>query len=283
MPNLKINKKEEAYYWPLWFSKSLNIQEQAKAKKIIKKIQIAQVCLWRAFNIYDDFLDKDRKAPELLKANNYFRRYLDTHYKLKLPTDYYRLLNNYFNKLGEANKKELDQEKLIIKDGLVLTPKKIPKRESLLSLADKSFVLALGPIAILSFLGYKIKSKRVQSSLNFFRCALAAKQLSDDGQDWLVDLKAGRITGANMPILISALKTGVKLDFKNNLAVFYLLFASEAAPKIIKDLKTLCCQAEILINKGHESKNTIIFNKLIKPIQKACQKAQTFRNLVLEN
>lgn len=283
MLNKKINNKEGVYYWPLWFSKSLTAQEQNKIKKIIKKVQIAQSLLWQAFNIYDDFLDNEGKASELPKANNYFRYYLKIHYQLQLSSDYYKLLEKTFNALGKANQEELIQKKLQICNNSIIIPKKLPETAPLVLLADKSLVLALGPIALLSFLGYKIKDKKVQSTLRFFKCALAAKQLADDSQDWLSDLKIGLITNANIQILKTAQKTNVELNLKNNLATIYLLFANESAPIIINDLKTLCQQAENLINPGSEDKKTIIFDKLIKPIKDACRKAEEFRDLVLEN
>lgn len=282
MLNLKTKNKEEVYYWPLWFSKSLSASEQIKIEKIIKKVQSAQIFLWQAFNIYDDFLDNEAEACELPKANNYFRHYLKIHYELRLATDYYKLLEKIFNNLSTANQKELIQKKLQIKKGLILIPKKMPKINPVISLADKSLVLALGPIALLSFLGYKIKDKKVQSTLNFFKCALAAKQLADDSQDWLVDLQAGSLTRVNKQILSAAKKSGLSINLKTKLTVLYLLFVKEVAPKVISDLKILCRQAESFINQKNNKKETLIFNRLMGPIKVAYLKAEKFRTLVLE-
>lgn len=283
MKKTKINKKEEAYYWPLWFCKSLSISEQAKAKKIIKKIQIAQYYLWHAFNIYDDFLDGDSKSIELLTANNYFQKYLKIHYQLKLSSDYYKLFEITFDKLNVANKKEMTRKKLAVNNGQIIIPKRIPKKTALSALADKSLILALGPIAILSYLGYKVKNKRIQMTLIFFQHVLAAKQLCDDSRDWLDDLKNGLATNVNIQIIRTAKKTKTSLNLNVNLAAIHLLFAAHVAPKIIRDLKTLCRKAEQTINKEFSNTNTTVLRKLTKPILSACQKADKFRHLVLEN
>ena len=182
-----------------------------------------------------------------------------------------------------ANQKELTQKKLKINNNSILIPKKLPKIKDLKELANKSLVLALGPIALLSFLGYKIKSKKVESILNFFKCALAAKQLADDSKDWLNDLKAGLLTNVTSKILKFAAKTRTNINLKSDLSYIYLLFANEVAPGVIYDLKVLCDKAENSMSKNEPKNKAIILNKLIKPIKTACQKAEKFRNLVLEN
>ncbi len=282
MQNLRTNKKEGVYYWPLWLSKSLSAEEQIKIKKILKKVQSAQVYLWKAFNIYDDFLDNEGKISELPKANDYFRLYLKIHYQLNLAPDYYKLLEKTFNDLSIANKKELTQKKLTIINDSIFIPKKLPKINDLTVLADKSLVLALGPIALLSFLGYKIKSRKVQSTLKFFRFSLAAKQLADDSKDWLDDLKEGFLTTLTIKILKVVKETRTSLNLKNDLGSIYLLFADTIASKIIYDLRLLCSQAEDSLFKNGIGEEVVIINKLIKPILSACQKAEKFRNLVLE-
>lgn len=91
----KIN---ETYYWPLWSSKLLSPREQEKIKKIILPLSRAQVFLWRALNIYDDFLDGFGEPKKLLEANNYFRRFLEIHYRLNLSNNYYTFLNQVIKK-----------------------------------------------------------------------------------------------------------------------------------------------------------------------------------------
>ena len=44
--------------------------------------------------------------------------------------------------------------------------------------------------------GHGLRSKKVQSALDFFRHYLTARQLNDDVHDWQDDLEAGRITPA---------------------------------------------------------------------------------------
>lgn len=118
--------KEKTYYWPAWFSRLLPKTEQEKIKKILPKIQTTQILLWDALNIYDDFLDGEGKPEELPKANNYFRRYLETYYQFNLTPDYYHLFNQILNNLEKANLEETKEPKLKIENGLITIPKKLP-------------------------------------------------------------------------------------------------------------------------------------------------------------
>ncbi|MFZ4632370.1 MAG: hypothetical protein ACOYL8_04200 [Patescibacteria group bacterium] len=279
--NIKITN--DTYYWPLWFSKSLNRFEQNKIKVIIKKIQTAQLCIWEALNIYDDFFDGAGEISRLPQANVYLRQYLEIHYDLNLNKDYYKLLQITFDKLDRVNQAEISSKKLEIKNGLVILPKNISPNVDLKNLPNKSLVLALGSIAILSYLGYKIKDKKVKSTINFYKYALSAKQLADDSHDWLEDLNSGLITLANAPVLEAARRRGIKLNTKNEPLKAYLLFSEVASPIIIENLLSLCKLAKLEFKKLNFRKNDILSNKLIKPIELACNKAVKFRALLVEN
>lgn len=274
--------KEKVYYWPLWFSKLLSQREQKKIKKILPKLQIAQLFLWRALNIYDDFLDGEGKREELPKANNYFRRYLEIHYQLNLSSDYYKLFNKVISNLEKANVDEVLALKLQIKDGLVTTPKKLPNWKNIINLSDKSLVLAFGPLALLSALGYKTSGQKMKAGLNFFKYALTAKQLADDSYDWLEDLKDGFITAANTPILKAAERKHITLDFKDKPEILYLLFAQESSPIIITGIEKFCKKAKQEIKKINNKTTNSLISKLILPLEKSCQESKKFIQSALE-
>lgn len=256
--------KEKIYYWPIWFSRLLSPSEQKKIKVIIPRLQRAQIYLWRALNIYDDFFDNEGKRPELPQANSYFRKYLEIHYRLNLSNDYYKLLNRIFDKSDQANRNEI----------LTSTSK------NLNSLADKSLTLALGPLALLSFLNYKTTDKKFRATLNFFKYALSAKQLSDDSHDWREDLNKGLITYANEPVQQALKKRKLSITAKNSLPVGDLIFVAEAAPLIIAGLTSLCLKARQEMKTININPKNIILSKLIIPIEKACQESQRFQLLI---
>jgi hypothetical protein len=273
--------REKIYYWPAWFSKLLSKTEQAKIKKILPKLQIAQIFLWDALNIYDDFLDGAGKPAELPKANNYFRHYLEINYQLNLSSDYYKLFDKILGNLEEANIKEVSAQKLKIKDGLITIPKKLPNWKNVEHLSDKSLALSLSALALLFSLGYKTSDKKIKASLNFFKCALAAKQLADDSYDWLEDLKNGSITTANTPILKAAKRQKIKLNFKNEPEILYLLFAQESSPILIAEIENLCKMARKEMKKINNQPNNILLAKLIFPLEKSCQESKDFTQSVL--
>ncbi len=273
-------KKEKTYYWPFWFSKLLNKTEQQKIKTILPKIQAAQILLWDALNIYDDFLDGEGKPEKLPTANKLFRRYLELFYRLNLSNDYYHLFNTIFDNLDKTNTKEAGGMKLKIKNGLIAIPEKLPKPENIEHLSDKSLALSLSSLALLSFLGYKASDKKMKAATKFFRYALAAKQLADDSYDWLEDLKSGCLTAANTPILKAAGRKGLKLDLKDKPEILYLLFAQESSPIIIANIEKLCLMARKEIRKINGEPDNALLANLISPLENACRESRTFTRSV---
>lgn len=286
--------KKEVYYWPLWFSQILTPGDRQKIKKLLPKLQQAQIYLWQALNIYDDFLDDEAKKENLPIANKYFRRYLEIHYRAGLSNDYYKLFDRIFNNLDNANRKEVLALHLKVKNGKVIIPKRMNLKNKInknnpedathgvISLSKKSLTLALGPLALLSYLGDKSSSPRMKAGLNFFQHALAAKQLSDDSHDWLEDLKKGYISLANAPVLDASQKQKIQIDLKNSSEMAYCLFAEKSAPQLISQIKHQCQQARQEISRISSIENNIILNKIIRPLETACQKAESFRELLVK-
>lgn len=275
--------KEKTYYWPAWFSRLLPKTEQEKIKKILPKIQTTQILLWDALNIYDDFLDGEGKPEELPKANNYFRRYLETYYQFNLTPDYYHLFNQILNNLEKANLEETKEPKLKIENGLITIPKKLPDWKRTESLSSKSLALSLSSVALLSFLGYRTTDKKVRATVDFFKYALAAKQLADDSCDWLEDLKNSHLTIANTPILKAAKRQNLRLDFNHQPEILYLLFTQESSPIIIAEIERLCLIARKKIKKINDHSNNVLLKNLILPLEKSCQKSKKFIQSIFES
>ncbi|MFA5023728.1 MAG: class 1 isoprenoid biosynthesis enzyme [Patescibacteria group bacterium] len=277
---IKKIKVESVYYWPRWFKETLPLSEQIKIKPaLITKLNRGQIYLWQALNIYDDFLDGDGRPSELPEANTYFRKFLEINYRLNLPADFYSLFNKILSDLDRANQEETDSLKLKIKNGQIIIPQKLPNFTDLKALAKKSLALGLGPVAILAYLGYHVKSQKICGLLNFFRFALAAKQLADDAHDWREDLENVKITAVNVLILKMAQKNKIILDLKKRPEIAYLLFA-KISPLIIDRLNNLCRQARHEAKKLAWPEKNKLIEKIIAPLEKAAQKAAAFQKLL---
>lgn len=259
-------KIEKCYFWPTYLSLVLNKVEQKRVQKILPDLKIAQVFLWRALNIYDDILDKENKETDLLKANNYYRRFLAIHYRLNLPKDYYQKLDKTFSRLEKINKKEIETTKITIKDGKILVPKNPKPIISKQNLADKSAVLTLFTNAMFFYL-----KKPALSLDKFWNYFLSAKQLADDSYDWFEDLKKGIITNANYPLLKIYQGKTINLSQKKKLQT---LFEKYCVLTMIKEISRLCLKAEKEIDKFKKDRSKIIKNKLLKPLLTACRSAE---------
>ncbi len=257
--------------WPIQVRRKIGCHDYLKLRR-------AQACLWRALNLYDDFLDGGGKAIDLPKANEYWRRFLAVHYRLKLPASHISRLENLCRRLALANRKETAREKLNIKNNKILLPEKWPSLPEPAKLSEKSLLLAAGPLALVSLAGM---TKDVAGFLNFFSYSLSAKQLSDDACDWLDDLKAGKISLANQPVLKYLRSKGWGLDIKKEAHVLQLIFASEAAGGISKQILDLCAKARHQARALGWNQNHPLIKKTIYPLETAAKRALAFRRLIV--
>jgi hypothetical protein len=275
--------KEKIYYWPAWL---LAAQAGTKTKKIkpalVAKLGRSQIFLWRAFNIYDDFLDDAGQPAKLSLANAYFRRYCEIYYRLNLSENFYHLFNKIFTDLEKANKEEAVQPRLKIISGRIFYPHSWPSFKNLTDLSRKSLVLALSPLAINWLREARPDHKRNLATLNFFRFALAAKQLSDDARDWREDLENGVITAVNILILKKARRKHLVLNLKQRPEIVHLLFATEASVKITSQIKNLCQRANQEAEKAGWPANCSLIREIIKPLEAAVAESEKFRSLLAE-
>ncbi len=276
-------KIEKAYFWPRWFFNSLNESDKRKIPATtIKNLCRANLYLWRALNLYDDFLDGDGLPKNLPLANGYYRHFLKIYYRLNLSDNFYKIFDRVIADLDNANRAEAKAEKLKIENGRIYYPKKLLPFNNLVSLSRKSLALGLGSVAIWDIISRKEKHDsdnptRIKAALNFFRYALAAKQLSDDSCDWLEDLEARSITSANALILRAAQKKRLILDFKKHPETFYNLFIDDASQKISEGIRRLCSQARREgLKIGLTSKSALIKN-LVEPMETSVSRAETAR------
>jgi len=273
-------KIEKIYYWLSWFKETLSAAEQAKLNPdLITVLRHSQLSLWRALNIYDDFLDGEGEPAKLPLANRHYRYFLKTYYQLGLTSDFNKLFEKVMTSLDNDNQREAEQMKLKIKKGELIMPKKLPHFHQLTSLSRKSLALALGPIALLNILGYRTKDPKIQTTLRFFKYALAAKQLADDAHDWREDLQAGKITAANVLLLQTAKKNKINLNLKRRPEIAYLLF-SLGAPELTSNLNKLCAQARQTAKKLKWPADAKLIKQIIVPLENGAREASEFQKLL---
>jgi hypothetical protein len=275
---------EKVYFWPQWLVTSLPPQTRQRLPiNFINKLGRANICLWRALNIYDDFLDGAGQPAKLPLANLYYRRWLKIHYGLGLTKKFYQLLDQLTNDLDQANRQEtLNRREIIDRTGLI-KPQSYPQFSNFNDLARKSLPLSLGPIAILFQLNVDNQAARIQKTLNFFRSALAAKQLADDAQDWLDDLRHGLVTPANALILEAAAQRQITLDVKQDLETAYLLFANYAAPRLSAQLSQLCCQTKAAAAQIGLGPRSALVQGIIGPLENGLNETAKFKAYWLQD
>ncbi len=183
--------------------------------------------------------------------------------------------------LENANRKEIIGQRLKVENNRITIPEKLPCFPDLTDLSRKSLALALGPIALLVHQGCKVDDIKIKVIINFFRYALAAKQLSDDAKDWLEDLRSGVITAVNNLVLQELKPEHGVLDLHDNLETIFISF-SKIAPKIAKNIIDLCLEARETIAEIDPNRDYRILKELIEPLEKAAKKSLRFQRLLLE-
>lgn len=268
--------REQAYYWPRWLTKSLSPDCQ-KQQKIFCQ---AQSALWQALNIYDDIIDGDNPRADLMMANNNFRKFLNVLYTSNLPVYFINQANNIISVWEKINRQEWRSAKLIIKNGEIKIPQYLPSATVFNLGYQKSLPLAILPIASAIKLNLITNHRKFKIALNFFKYALAAKQLADDASDWLADLENGILNPVNLLVLKAAKNKRIKLNLKTSPEIIYLLFSEKAGPQTAKNILSLCKKAEKEALKLNINDGAPLIKLLILPLSKSAQKVLNFQNLL---
>jgi len=267
---------EKAYYWPEWLIKSLSNDYQNNDNKFNK----AQLALWQSLNIYDDIIDNDKQTPDLMLANHNFREFLELLYSSNLPSFFIKLANKSINDWEKINQLEQRIKKLKIKNNELSIPNKLPPNYHLSSLSKKSLPLAVLPIAQAIKLKLINSPEKIKIIFNIFKYALSAKQLSDDASDWLTDLKNGLINPVNLLVLKAAKSRKIKISFKSNPEIVYLLFSEAAGTQTAKNIINLCKRAKKEALKIKIAENAPFIKNLVQPLILAAEKSLKFKKML---
>lgn len=273
-------KQESIYFWPKWINSDYEIKKPINYREL-QKICQAQVHLWQALNIYDDFLDNKGKPIALPSANIHFYEFISIHYNLNLSSNFYSLFNVLVNISESANREEVIYRHLKIVNNKLTIPKTSRNLPELSTLSQRSIVLSLGPIAALISQGYSTDCQQVRSVINFFKHALAAKQLSDDAKDWLDDLKSGSITYVNSLVLKELNTQFHIIDFNKDIIKILLAF-SRVAPQISQQILHLSSLANKEMSRFCAHHQSLAYINIVQPLEIAAQKALQFQQILLE-
>lgn len=249
--------------WPGLLLASFNEGRTPRlSKEELDQLAKANSSLWRALNIYDDFLDGEGVPSLLPAANRHYRFFLKTIYRAGRDQEFYALADRVLDVLDRANQRES-------KGRAGLNPQ---------FLSQKSLALALAPIAALDGLARDERSLARRGILSFFRHALSAKQYADDAADCFADLSAGRITPAGWHLyrrLAGKQAAGPRLA-----ASSYRIFIRQAAPAMSRDLERLCARARKALVRIHLNPSCPLADSLLLPLETRLQHAQKARELI---
>jgi hypothetical protein len=219
-----------------------------------KTLGLANLYLWIAYTIYDDFIDNEGKPAELPVANIALRASLDC-FRLVLPNDarFQRYVSGVFAGMDEANAWEVHHCRFAIQDHNVAIAK-LPRYGKCTVLAARAFAYALTPMAILAHLpdGLPKGSRQIEIA---FQHLLIARQLNDDLHDWVKDMQAGQASYVVTAILRDMrIKNGAH-DLNALLPAMQRRFRRTTMPKVCR---TMLCH--ISLSRQHFAKSRLLQN-----------------------
>jgi len=274
-------KFDQAYYWPAWLLSSLEKPKPSLlSSSLVRRLCVANNNLWLALNLYDDCLDTPGAVTLLPQANRLYRAFLTTGLSLGYDQHFYRVFHHTLNRLDAANTKELTKFRLTIRNGKIILPTKQPNFGPLSSLADKSLALALAPAAVLYTLPALPGSQQkagLSKLMNFFRLALAAKQLADDIKDWRTDLAAGHLTRANWLIIKNLKQKSISLEEPRTVYKLETIFIHTASTELSQQLAGLCYQARRATKDCGLRESGRLVQKILGPMENGIRETAALR------
>lgn len=262
-------------------------QHQKISSQLIHQLAEANVLGWVAYSIYDDFWDGEGQVPQLSVANFCLREMSQIFTTVSIRvTGFTSIYQQIMADLDAANIWEVEHCRVIVKGSRLQFPTKWPNFGQLHTLAEKSFGHLLGPLAILSSLGYTSTSKPFQQFLLFGRSLLIARQLNDDAHDWEDDLTTGRVTPVIALLLKKYVKKyGVVVEIKlgkRSMMQFRTLMWKEVMQEVADMILDHCDAARSALSECVFFADTSIFEKLITKNEGAARLAKKEQERVSE-
>ena len=261
---------------PYYFALALDNNEVKNSSKMIFNLCLANLYGWIAYTVYDDFLDEEGD-PTNLSAASFCLRRLTSLYESLPDSDkkFRKTFHSIMNDLDNANTWEVSRCRIkYVNEKINIKKVSLPRFNSKRKLAQKSLGHALGPLAILSALGYDNNSLEFKNTLKYFTHYLIARQLNDDAHDWEEDLKKGHIT---YPVSL-LLHRAKKMNFSSKslhlfLPVLRELYWQEIIPVICKQILRHIQYARKALKNNFIIRNPDNFEGLIISIEKSAEEA----------
>ena len=270
---LEKDRDRQVVLVPFFYKVSLGQKGKNVPKELLVQLCLANLYGWTAYTIYDDFLDDEGDA-KLLPVANMALRELTTIFHSVLPDKpaFPPFFHQLMDKLDSANEWEVACTRI---DGKL---ESIPDYGDYSLIARRSLGHALGPAAILFYLGYNASSVELETLMSFFNYFLIARQLNDDAHDWEQDIKKGHINSVSASILkkwmsnnsSSQLSIGdIQSDILNLQRIFWYDVVVEICNTVLKHVRLAreSLQAHSLLD------NTSMFERLLIPIENSARKA----------
>lgn len=194
---LKNNKDRQIVLLPYLFMLALGKKMSPIQESKVLDLGLANLYGWMAYTIYDDFLDDEGDVQMLSVANVCMREADRIFLNISLGPEFSKFVATVFNRIDSSNAWEVAHCRVKTKNIFSALTHPLPDFNNLASLSDRSLGHAIGPVAVLYMLGYKIGSKENCAVLEGFRLYIAAKQIHDDMHDWEDDLARGQINSAS--------------------------------------------------------------------------------------
>ncbi len=264
---------------PYFFAVSLGEKGESIPRTLLIQLGVANVLGWIAYTIYDDFLDEEGDPTMLSIANTALRR-VTSIFESLMPEDrgfkvFFHVIMDY---MEGANSWEVGNCRVKLTSGKIDVRRfEIPDFGNYEKLAYKSLGHALGPIAILFYLGYKEDSREVVSMIGFFKHYLIAKQLNDDAHDWEKDLQMGQINPVCALLLERIYSTSI--ETKKEIALSVLLprlqkmFWHEVIDQVCAAILENVSKARRSLKKCHIIAEASSLESLLIKHEKAAQQA----------
>ncbi len=235
---LNFDKNRQITMLSYFFRKSIGDDGKSIDDEIVTELGIANVFIWMAYTIYDDFLD-DEGDPKMLSVANVCLREFAVIYEKQVRDNqaFRKVFNQVMNTLDSANAREVTHCRALVSGNIFYVPETIPEYGDFSKLAERSLAHALGPIAILHILGLE-GDNEASSLLNFFKHYLIARQLNDDAHDWEEDLKKGHIDSIVSEILkkVNTKTIDIENDIKKIQKDFWFGMVVEVSKKVLENI-----------------------------------------------
>ncbi len=222
---------------------------------IVKSLALANLYGWMAYDIYDDMLDGEGDAF-LLPSANFFLRSLARIYEAidKNIPGAEAIFISTMNTIDNANTWEQKNCRVDTASQKIISLV-VPPFGDHNNLADRSIGHGMGPLVMLTAIGYGLSSEEYHIVLKSFRHYLIARQLHDDAHDWVEDLLCGRVNSVGAMVIKQFqkkhLRNEVRKTIKESIPELQKIFWEETIDTVASTIHSHIAVARAARGKSH--------------------------------